>query len=93
MARRNCRTYRNAAQAQAQAEAIAAQRPALAEEEPMRRYVHPVAQPMPVYPVPDADTAATLTQVLEQLSYQNQVLTDLLGAMNSLTAALLCRRS
>lgn len=57
----------------------------------MRRYVYPVPQPCPVCSVDTADLPQAMTQVLEQLSCQNQLLVDLLGAVNSLTAALLCR--
>ena len=34
-----------------------------------------------------------MTQALEQLACQNQLLVDLLGAVNSLTAALLCKKT
>ncbi len=89
MARRTSRTYQTAAQAQAKVQA--AQRELLAEE-PMHRYSHPIPQPSPVCSVSGGDQALAWTQVLEQLSCQNQLLVDLLGAVNSLTAALLCRQ-
>ena len=70
-------------------------------EEPMRIWPHPICPQAcsaeaacpaecacsigPDCPCPD------LGQVLEQLQCQNQLLVDLLGAVNSLTAALLCR--
>jgi len=60
------------------------------QEEPMRRYVFPVARPMPER-CPSGEVSPTLTQILEQLQSQNQLLMDLLGAVNALTAAVLCR--
>ena len=39
----------------------------------------------------ELSTPAAMTQVLEQLSCQSQLLVDLLGAVNSLTAALLAQ--
>lgn len=63
-----------------------------AETEPMRRYIHPI--PQPTSPLPsrsEADLPGTVTQILEQQACQTQLLMDLLGAVNSLTAALLCR--
>ncbi len=91
MARRNSRTYQNAARAAEQV--LAARRELLAEEEPMRRYPHPIAPPASVCPAACPDASAAQTQILEQLSCQSQLLVDLLGAVNSLTAALLCQRS
>jgi len=62
-------------------------------EEPIHRYVFPIpsACPAPACPPPGGNSAVQ-TQILEQLQCQNQLLVDLLGAVNSLTAALLCRR-
>ena len=62
-------------------------------EEPIHRYVFPIpaACPAPACPAPGASSAVQ-TQILQQLQCQNQLLVDLLGAVNSLTAAVLCRR-
>ena len=95
MAKQNSRTYRSTAAAnhakvmaaRATMETQAAPEP---REEPMRRYTHPI---------PTATCAAAgccrdsveLTPVIEQLQYQNQLLVDILGAVNSLTAAVLCQ--
>ena len=101
MARRYSRTYRSAAQAHAKVtaarqELLAA--PAAAAEEPMHRYSHPIphSSPIPAAVTPPAaplppDSPAAMTQILEQLSCQSQLLVDLLGAVNSLTAAVLCQ--
>lgn len=102
MAKRYSRTYRSAAQAHAKVTAArqellaAASAPA---EEPMHRYSHPIPQASSVSIPAEAasprargeDTSAAMTQVLEQLSCQSQLLVDLLGAVNSLTAALLAQ--
>ena len=71
---------------------------AMEPEEPMNRYIYP----LPVCDAPAACPAApcgcgqeTLERVLEVLAGQNQLLVDLLGAVNALTAATLaaqCRR-
>ena len=66
----------------------------VAELEPMRRYPHPIPMccaPDPV-PIPTDECSPCMNRVLEQLSCQNQLLMDLLGAVNSLTAALLSGR-
>ena len=102
MARRYSRTYRSAAQAHAKVtaarqELLAAS--AAAAEEPMHRYSHtiPPATSVTETAVPagpsreELSTPAAMTQVLEQLSCQSQLLVDLLGAVNSLTAALLAQ--
>lgn len=61
-----------------------------AEEEPMRRYPHPI--PMCAATAQSQeDCSPYMNRVLEQLSCQSQLLVDLLGAVNSLTAALLAR--
>lgn len=102
MARRYSRTYRSAAQAHAKV--TAARQELLAEagvprEEPMHRYSHPIPTPArpslrepaaPVLPDPEPGPAA-MTQAREQLSCQSQLLVDLLGAVNSLTAAVLAQ--
>lgn len=91
-ARRASRTYRPAALAHPRT--VAVQRELLAEEEPMHRYPHPIPQPRPVVTCPvDSETSQAMTQVLEQLACQSQLLVDLLGAVNALTAALLCQTS
>lgn len=95
MAKRiNSRTYRTAAAAHSKV--IAARRELLTEEEPMHRYPHPIpepAAPAASVAVADPGSSQAMTQVLEQLSCQSQLLVDLLGAVNSLTAALLCQNS
>lgn len=61
-------------------------------EPAMKRYAHPIpcwsgcAWPQPSAP-------GDLDRVLEELARQNQLLLDLLGAVNSLTAATLSIRS
>lgn len=102
MAKQYSRTYRSAAQAHAKVtaarqELLSASAAASTVEEPMHRYSHsipPVAQSVePTAPAcsQGEDTSAAMTQVLEQLACQSQLLVDLLGAVNSLTAALLCQ--
>lgn len=53
--------------------------------EPMHRYTYPIARPLPVRESADGERTRTLELLLEQ----NQLLSDLLGAVNSLTAAVL----
>lgn len=102
MARRYSRTYRSAAQAHAKVtaarqELLSASAAASTAEEPMHRYSHsiPLAAQTTEAAVPTCsrgeDPSAAMTQVLEQLSCQSQLLVDLLGAVNSLTAAVLCQ--
>ena len=62
-----------------------------AETEPMRRYPHPIPMSTALAPVTSDDCSPCMNRMLEQLSCQNQLLVDLLGAVNSLTAALLAR--
>lgn len=93
-ANRNRNTYRaqSAQTAPLRAEAISAEE-LTAELEPMRRYPHPIPMccaPAPA-PIPTDECSPCMNRVLEQLSCQNQLLVDLLGAVNSLTAALLAR--
>lgn len=91
MTRRDSHTYRTAARAHSKV--LAAQRD-LEKEEPMRRYVFPIPQPEQTPRAPASEGAsAAMIQALEQLTYQNQLLVDLLGAVNSLTAALLCTKT
>ncbi|MDE6108273.1 MAG: hypothetical protein K2F83_06340 [Oscillospiraceae bacterium] len=61
------------------------------QEEPMRRYPHPIPMCADATPVTSDDCTPCMNRVLEQLSCQSQLLVDLLGAVNSLTAALLAR--
>ena len=92
MPRRNNRTYRSPAAAHSKV--VAARRELLAEEEPMHRYPHPIPQTTATAAPelsPAGDMPAAMTQALEQLSCQSQLLVDLLGAVNSLTAAILCQ--
>lgn len=94
-AKRNCRTYRNTAPAQ-ESPVLRVKLPA---EEPIRRYPHPIPQAAPgaaeTAPVLTGDASATLTpaltQALEQLNLQSQLLVDLLAAVNALTAATLAQ--
>ena len=59
-------------------------------EVPMKRYIHPIALPAAACTTAgSAQTQESLERVLECLAYQNQLLVDLLGAVNSLTAAML----
>lgn len=94
MARPNRGTYQTVQEAHSKV--MAARQELLAEEEPMHRYSHPISTATPTAAaVRIAGTEVSgevWTQVLEQLSCQSQLLVDLLGAVNSLTAALLCRQ-
>ena len=56
-------------------------------QEPMRRYTHPI--PCPAVRTFPADAQACLEQIAQLLTTQNQLLVDILGAVNSLTAASL----
>lgn len=90
MARHNSRMDKTAALAQA----ASIQRQAEAIEEPMKLYRSAAPGAAGCCLVCEgADALAFRTQVLEQLSTQNQLLVDLLSAVNSLTAATLCRRA
>lgn len=74
---------------------LAKSRPASSppEEPAMKRYTHPIPN-WSSYPWPaPQDSGAGLDRVLEELTRQNQLLVDLLGAVNSLTAATLSIRS
>lgn len=85
--------------AQAAAQAVLAQGRQLArerlesapaqQEEPMNRYPHPIPCPADC-PAPAG--AEALDRVLEELACQNQLLLDLLSAVNGLTAAVLSIR-
>ena len=97
--RRSCRTAPNDARlwAQEAAAAILAQRQAedsAAEtaapttvEEPMNRYIYP--RPVSFCPGCCHGDSAAWDRVLETLCTQNQLLLDLTGAVNALTAAVL----
>lgn len=91
MVRRDSRTYQTAQRARAKV--LAARQELLAEEEPMHRYPHPIPQAgsAPCALSGEGGDPVWRTQVLEQLSCQSQLLVDLLGAVNALTAALLCK--
>ena len=54
------------------------------EEEPMKRYIHPIPTPA-LCPPPVRE----LDWVMESMARQNQLLVELLGAVNALTAAVL----
>ncbi|MCI7474207.1 MAG: hypothetical protein MSB10_11140 [Clostridiales bacterium] len=69
----------------------------LAQSQPMepamKRYAHPIpCWSGPVWSPPSAGGEG-MDRVLEELTRQNQLLMDLLGAVNSLTAATLSIRS
>lgn len=96
--RDNRNTYQAALRAQAK---VAAARQELntprqaPAEEPMHRYPHPIPLPCSC-PCPDREQdrqCRYLTQVLEELQSQSQLLADLTQAVNGLTAALLASRS
>ena len=106
MARQTCRTcweqaQRRAAAVLAQGSGAGAgrtQAPAsdpLEEEEPMNRYIHtiPCAAARCAAQGECREVQASLERVLEGMAYQNQLLADLLGAVNGLTAALLSVRN
>ncbi len=82
-------------QAQAAAAAIIARgrqmalerlEPAAPETEPMKRYPHPIPC---AADCPSAADAGAMDRILEELACQNQLLLDLLSAVNGLTAAVL----
>lgn len=77
------------AAAAAAAEAVQAETP-MEEDVPMSRYVNP----LPAAPAPVRDWSgqtALLEQLLEQTCRQNQILLDLLSAVNGLAGAVLVR--
>lgn len=64
------------------------------EEPEMKRYIHPVpCRGSCPGPAPAPGGPAALDRVLEELARQNQLLVELLGAVNALTAATLSIRS
>lgn len=96
--RRNSRTYRDPQAARAKIlaarEESTVQAEPSAREEPMHRWPHtiPMSSAAPA-PVPaEGEVSPALTAVLEQLQCQSQLMVDLLGAVNSLTAAVLCQK-
>lgn len=104
--RRTNSTYRTSQSAQqrvlaAREELRAETEAQAAETEPMRRWPHPIPTSTTCFscsrssccPCASEETSAALTQALEKLQYQSQVLTDLLAAVNSLTAAVLCKKN
>ena len=60
------------------------------EEEPMKRYIHPICCCPPACPPGDPPE---LDGVLEALARQNQLLLDILSAVNGLSAAVLSIQS
>ena len=83
-----CRTNRTTSCAgSAQTQTLAAQQTLSAEEEPMRIYSNPIMT-TPAATEREASNG-NLAMILEQLSCQSQLLVDLLGAVNALTAATL----
>lgn len=91
----NCRNHTVRAEARLRAAAAAAAEAARAEppmetDVPMSRYVNP----LPAAPAPGRERngqTALLEQFLEQTCRQNQILLDLLSAVNGLAGALLAR--
>lgn len=62
----------------------------LPREEGMKRYIHPIPCPCPSY---GPGYTVDLDGVLEALARQNQLLLDILGAVNALSAAVLSIQS
>lgn len=93
-AKRNCRTYRNTVSSRSAEPVLRAE---LFTEEPIHHYPHPIPQAVPALPSLEAapiltgEASAVLTQTLEQLNLQSQLLVDLLSAVNALTAAVLAQ--
>ncbi|MCI8478752.1 MAG: hypothetical protein HFE97_10525 [Oscillospiraceae bacterium] len=99
----NCRTVQNGARlwAQETAAAILAQSRATEsavdtaaaepQEEPMNRYIYPL--PVTCCTGCCSGDSAALDRILETLCTQNQLLLDLTGAVNALTAAVLSVRN
>ncbi len=104
MARRDAQTYRSVQRSREKVEAARRELEAQREletqreeerEEPIHRYTFAIPQAVPAS-CPAAggeEVSQALTRVLEKLQVQNQLLMDLLGAVNSLTAAMLCTKS
>ena len=64
------------------------------EDMPMRRYRNPIptCEHKPAHDPGPCPCREELEQILDALACQNQLLVDLLGAVNGLTAARLARR-
>lgn len=84
---RNVTPQRTQIVAPAPAAPVAA--PALEREEPMHRYVHHIPAPRPTQMYHSADVQSSLDYIAERLAEENQLLLDILGAVNGLTAAIL----
>ena len=69
----------------------------LEDEEPMNRYIHPIPLSIPRArgdrPENCIQVQESLERVLECMACQNQLLVDILGAVNALTAAMLSSQS
>lgn len=72
--------------AQAAARPLTRSTETAAEEEPMRRYPHPI--PTDRVAGSAAENTAAMEELLQRLACQNQLLVDLVEAVNALTAAL-----
>ena len=87
----NCRNCITRAEARLRAAAAAAQAEAPMEEDvPMNRYVNPLPEAVELQQEVDGRTVL-LEQLLEQTCRQNQILLDLLSAVNGLAGAVLVR--
>ena len=85
-----CQSARDQEARQRAAAILAQSHPA---EPAMKRYAHPIpCWSAPVWSPPPLG-GESMDRVLEELARQNQLLMDLLGAVNSLTAATLSIRS
>lgn len=73
--------------AQAAVRLLASTEETAAEEEPMRRYPHPIPS-CSCQSAAAGDSSAVLSELSERLACQNQLLVDLLESVNALTAAL-----
>lgn len=62
------------------------------EDVPMNRYTNPIPACCPNRCEPCRLRQEETDHILTALACQNQILTDLLGAVNGLTAAILCRK-
>lgn len=63
------------------------------EEIPMNRYINPIPACCPKQAEPCRLRQEGIDHILAALACQNQILIDLLGAVNGLTAALLYSRN
>lgn len=99
--RRSSRTYPTPAPAQdsifSARETLTVQAALPATAEPIRRWPHPIptatcsAPAAAACPGREETPSPAMTQALEQLQCQSQLLVDLLGAVSSLTAAVLAK--